>query len=45
MFKIKVQAFGNTQTNCYVLQLAQGDLVIDPGVGAGVWVQEQAKNP
>ncbi|GLH58267.1 MBL fold metallo-hydrolase [Helicobacter ailurogastricus] len=45
MFEIKVQAFGNTQTNCYVLQLAQGDLVIDPGFQASSWVQEQAKNP
>ncbi|BCZ19337.1 Lactamase_B domain-containing protein/MBL fold metallo-hydrolase [Helicobacter sp. NHP19-012] len=45
MFKIKVQAFGTAQTNCYVLQLKQGDLVIDPGVGACSWVREHAKNP
>lgn len=43
--QLKVQAFGNTQTNCYIASLEQGDLIVDPGFGAGSWVLENAQNP
>ncbi|WP_121021024.1 MBL fold metallo-hydrolase [Helicobacter vulpis] len=43
--QIKVQAFGNTQTNCYIASLEQGDFIVDPGVGACTWVLENAQKP
>ncbi|MFC3848472.1 MBL fold metallo-hydrolase [Helicobacter baculiformis] len=43
--QIKVKAFGNTQTNCYIATLEQGDLIIDPGFGAAKWVLENAQKP
>ncbi len=45
LMQIQVQAFGDTQTNCYILHLEQGDLIIDPGLGATSWVLETSKNP
>ncbi len=45
MMQLEIQAFGHTQTNCYIAHLQQGDLIVDPGVGACDWVLEHAKNP
>ncbi|WP_104709133.1 MBL fold metallo-hydrolase [Helicobacter felis] len=43
--QIKVKAFGNTQTNCYIVSLEQGDFIIDPGFGALEWVLENTQKP
>ena len=36
--KIKVQAMGEYQTNCYIITIDNKDFIIDPGVGATKWV-------
>lgn len=33
------------QTNCYICVFPQGEIVIDPGMGATSWVVESCKNP
>ena len=43
--EIKVKAFGEYQTNCYILTKKEQSLIIDPGIGASKWVIENAKNP
>jgi len=40
-----VESFGDYQTNCYIIRLDGGELIIDPGIGATGWVIEQCKNP
>jgi len=40
--QIKVKAFGEYQTNCYIVD---DRFIIDPGVGAVKWVKENCKNP
>ena len=39
------KAFGAYQTNCYIIQTPQGELVIDPGIGSSKWVLENVQNP
>ncbi len=36
---------GDYATNCYIITCKDGDIIIDPGVGACGWVRENAKNP
>jgi glyoxylase-like metal-dependent hydrolase (beta-lactamase superfamily II) len=36
---------GVFQTNCYIVRLEKGDVIIDPGMGATEWVIENALNP
>lgn len=39
------RAFGAYETNCYIVQTPQGDLIIDPGMGSASWVLESSNNP
>lgn len=43
--EIKIQPMGATQTNCYIVTKEGKDLIIDPGMGATQWVQENVTNP
>jgi len=43
--KIKVQAMGMYQTNCYIATVDGKDFIIDPGVGATEWVRNNVTNP
>jgi len=43
--EIKQRAMGAYQTNCYILYLDKGEVIIDPGMGATNWVVESVKNP
>lgn len=43
--EIKIQPMGATQTNCYIVTKEGKDLIIDPGMGAVNWVQENVSNP
>jgi hydroxyacylglutathione hydrolase len=36
---------GAYQTNCYIVTLNGGDIIIDPGIGAVQWVLQNVKNP
>ncbi len=33
------------QTNCYIVQTPQGELIIDPGIKSQEWVLQNVKNP
>lgn len=39
------QACGAYETNCYILNTAQGEFIIDPGVDAIDFIKTHAKNP
>ena len=39
------QGFGEYRTNCYICRFDEGEIIIDPGVGAHSWVIETCKNP
>ncbi len=42
----KVQPMGSVyQTNCYILEIDQKQLIIDPGMGATEWVIQNAPHP
>lgn len=43
--KMKIQAMGATQTNCYIITVDEKDFIIDPGMGATQWVLDNATNP
>lgn len=43
--KILSNAFGEYQTNCYIVKNGIGELIIDPGKGAYEWVVKNIKNP
>jgi glyoxylase-like metal-dependent hydrolase (beta-lactamase superfamily II) len=43
--KIKSKPMGAYQTNCYILEVDNKSLIIDPGVDSTSWVLENAKNP
>ena len=43
--KIQVQAMGPYQTNCYIVTIDNQDLIIDPGVDALPWIQQNATKP
>ncbi len=36
---------GSYQTNCYIVPTKNGELIIDPGMGATSWVKKHVKNP
>lgn len=36
---------GSYQTNCYILKSKEGEIIIDPGMGAFEWVKSEVKNP
>ena len=43
--RLLMHAFGEYQTNCYILVFDSGELIIDPGMGATKWVCENCHNP
>jgi len=43
--KIKFQAMGATQTNCYIVTIDNKDLIIDPGTNALGWIKKNVTNP
>ncbi|SFV51946.1 Hydroxyacylglutathione hydrolase [hydrothermal vent metagenome] len=43
--KIKVQAMGVYQTNCYIVSLEGKDFIIDPGVNSLEWIKSNVTNP
>jgi glyoxylase-like metal-dependent hydrolase (beta-lactamase superfamily II) len=42
--QIFVKPMGDYQTNCYILQIDGKEFVIDPGVGAINWIENNCKN-
>lgn len=45
LLEILSQSFGEYQTNCYICKLPQGEIVIDPGIGASDWVISHCSAP
>lgn len=43
--QLKFKPMGDYQTNCYIITINGKDLIIDPGVNATKWIQENVKNP
>lgn len=43
--EILKKPFGNYQTNCYILKLDCGELIIDAGMGASEWIAKECQNP
>ena len=43
--KIELKPMGVYQTNCYIVNIDDKELIIDPGVGATKWVLNSVKNP
>ena len=43
--QIKSKPMGDYGTNCYIVDIDGKQFIIDPGVGAFVWIKENAKNP
>jgi glyoxylase-like metal-dependent hydrolase (beta-lactamase superfamily II) len=42
--KVLKRAFGEYQTNCYILDFENFQFVVDPGVGAFQWVKREVKD-
>ncbi len=42
---VKVQAMGEYQTNCYIINVNNKDFIIDPGVESSSWIKQNVKNP
>jgi glyoxylase-like metal-dependent hydrolase (beta-lactamase superfamily II) len=40
-----MKSFGVYQTNCYIVNVEDKEIVIDPGIGAVSWVMANVKNP
>ncbi len=43
--QIKVQPMGIYQTNCYIVSIDNKDFIIDPGVDATSWIEQNVTNP
>ena len=43
--QLKSKPCGSYMTNCYIIEVGGKEFIIDPGVGATKWVQENVKNP
>jgi len=43
--EIKVQPMGPYQTNCYIVNINNKQLIIDPGVDALSWIKNNTTNP
>lgn len=43
--KIISKAFGEYQTNCYIVKTNMGELIIDPGLGSKNWVKLNCQKP
>ena len=42
---IKYKPMGAYKTNCYIVEIDNKELIIDPGIGATDWVIKNSKNP
>jgi glyoxylase-like metal-dependent hydrolase (beta-lactamase superfamily II) len=45
MMKILSKPMGVFQTNCYIIHTSKGEIIIDPGIGAAEWVEQNVSNP
>ncbi|MDR2099258.1 MAG: MBL fold metallo-hydrolase [Campylobacteraceae bacterium] len=45
MFKILSKPMGVLETNCYIVYLPEGEIIIDPGIDAVEWVVQNTQNP
>ncbi|MDR1976334.1 MAG: MBL fold metallo-hydrolase [Campylobacteraceae bacterium] len=45
MFKIVSKPMGIFETNCYIIYLPKGEVIVDPGMGATEWVMQNVQNP
>ncbi|MDR1614315.1 MAG: MBL fold metallo-hydrolase [Campylobacteraceae bacterium] len=45
MFKTVSKPMGVLETNCYIIWLPEGEIIIDPGMDAAEWVIENVQNP
>ena len=43
--EIKLKPMGDYGTNCYIVDIDDKQIIIDPGVGALSWIKENAKHP
>ncbi|MCI0501546.1 MAG: MBL fold metallo-hydrolase [Epsilonproteobacteria bacterium] len=43
--KIKSKPMGDYGTNCYIVEINEKQIIIDPGVDAFSWIKENAKKP
>ena len=43
--KIKSKACGDYGTNCYIVEINQKELIIDPGMDAAMWVLQEVRHP
>ena len=43
--QIKIQPMGMYQTNCYIVNIDEKDFIIDPGVDALQWIEQNVINP
>ncbi|MDR3178420.1 MAG: MBL fold metallo-hydrolase [Campylobacteraceae bacterium] len=43
--RILSKPMGDFQTNCYIIFLPKGEIIIDPGVDAADWVERNVANP
>ncbi len=43
--QIKIQPMGVYQTNCYIVTIDSKDFIIDPGVDAMEWIEQNVTNP
>ncbi len=43
--EILKQPMGEYQTNCYIVRIKGKELIIDPGVGATLWIKQNVSNP
>jgi glyoxylase-like metal-dependent hydrolase (beta-lactamase superfamily II) len=43
--QIKTQPMGMYQTNCYIVSIEGKDFIIDPGVDAMAWIEQNVQNP
>ena len=43
--KVLFKPMGDYGTNCYIVFLENGEIIIDPGIGAYDWIVKNVKNP
>lgn len=43
--QILSKAFGDYQTNCYIVKTDKAELIIDPGIGAFEWIKKEVSSP
>ncbi|MDR1007399.1 MAG: MBL fold metallo-hydrolase [Campylobacteraceae bacterium] len=45
MFEIISKPMGFLETNCYIIYLSKGEIIVDPGIGADEWIIQNVQNP